>query len=83
MEMWKQEMIVAFDLGAETFSEIPVLDFYTTIPSALLECIKRTLCVMSRVRDGDDCEVWVMDDYGMDESFVKRHAFSQFDLAQV
>lgn len=33
-------MIMAFDLGADTFSEIPVLDFYTTIPSALLECIK-------------------------------------------
>lgn len=38
---------------------------------------------MSRVRDGDDCEVWVMDDYGVDESFVKRHAFSQFDVSAI
>ncbi|KAL4589349.1 hypothetical protein LXL04_002255 [Taraxacum kok-saghyz] len=35
------------------------------------------LCVVSRVWDGTS-EVWVMDEYGVYESWVKRHVFSQF-----
>ncbi|KAL7611734.1 hypothetical protein Lser_V15G05167 [Lactuca serriola] len=79
----KLERIVAFDLGEETFSVI-------SLPDSILQhdqnrwnvfgVLAGKLCVMSRVRDGD-CEVWVMDDYGVAESWVKLHAFSQFDGA--
>ncbi|XP_023758513.1 F-box/kelch-repeat protein At3g06240 [Lactuca sativa] len=78
----KPETIVAFDLGAETFSEIPLPDslLHHNVSSRMnvLGVLTGKLCVMSRVRDGE-CEVWVMDEYGVADSWVKHHVFSQFD----
>ncbi|XP_071699459.1 F-box/kelch-repeat protein At3g23880-like [Rutidosis leptorrhynchoides] len=69
-----KETIVAFDLSLETFSEI-------SLPPDFVKCTcKRTnvlgvlfekLCVMSCI-DGGDCEVWVMEEYGVATSWVKR-----------
>ncbi|KAL7588330.1 hypothetical protein Lser_V15G36583 [Lactuca serriola] len=80
-DVGKQQIIVAFDLVDETFSEISLPDF--TLDSTLsyrhnvLGLLGGKLCVMSRVKDVG-CEVWVMDEYGMYESWVKHHVFSQF-----
>ncbi|KAL4589348.1 hypothetical protein LXL04_002254 [Taraxacum kok-saghyz] len=43
-----------------------------------LGVLAKKLCVMSHDRYNGTCEVWVMDEYGMDESWVKRHVFSRF-----
>ncbi|XP_023730680.1 F-box/kelch-repeat protein At3g06240 [Lactuca sativa] len=72
------QTIVAFDFGAETFCEIPLpVSMLEHKAGDVLGVLGGKLCVMSRVRD-DECEVWVMDDYGVVESWVKRYTFSQF-----
>ncbi|XP_023730685.1 F-box/kelch-repeat protein At3g06240 [Lactuca sativa] len=77
----KEQTIVAFDLGLETFCEIPVPDFVRDFSLYkrfnALGVLGGKLCVMSCVEDGE-CEVWVMDEYGVAESWVKHHVFSQF-----
>ncbi|CAH1430864.1 unnamed protein product [Lactuca virosa] len=76
----EQEKILAFDLGAETFREIPPPDSILHHPKIryhVLGVLGGKLCVMSGVDDGG-CEVWVMDEYGLAESWVKHHVFSQF-----
>lgn len=73
---WKQPTIVAFDLGEEAFHEIPVPEA-TRDSCIILGVLAGKLCVMSCVRDGE-CGVWVMDEYGVVESWVKHHAFPQF-----
>ncbi|CAI9296254.1 unnamed protein product [Lactuca saligna] len=76
---WKSKKIVAFDLAEETFREIPLPDF--PIDDSMersLGVLGGKLCVMLGVMDGG-CEVWVMDDYGVAESWVKHYVFPQFD----
>ncbi|CAH1434675.1 unnamed protein product [Lactuca virosa] len=46
-----------------------------------LGVLGRKLCVMSWVVTNSVYEVWVMEDYGVAESWVKRHVFSQFSVA--
>ncbi|CAI9286198.1 unnamed protein product [Lactuca saligna] len=67
--------IVAFDLGSETFREIPFPDstLYHDRIMVLLGALGGKLCVMSCYKDVG-CVVWVMEEYG----WVKRHVFSQF-----
>ncbi|KAL4574009.1 hypothetical protein LXL04_020831 [Taraxacum kok-saghyz] len=77
------QRILAFDLGAETFSEIPLpssLVDYNMHPSYLnvLGVLSKKLCLMRCGGDGA-CEVWVMDEYGVAESWVKQHVFSLFN----
>ncbi|CAH1431311.1 unnamed protein product [Lactuca virosa] len=71
------QLILAFDLGSETFKEIPFPDSLRTCCFGdrlnVVGVLGGKVCVMSRVRD-TDCEVWVMDEY----SWVKRHVFSGF-----
>ncbi|CAH1430865.1 unnamed protein product [Lactuca virosa] len=72
----KQETIVAFDLGVDTFNEIlfQVLYFITNHHGSrfnYLGVLAGKLCVMSCVDHGE-CEVWVMDEYGVAESWVKQ-----------
>ncbi|KAL4575331.1 hypothetical protein LXL04_022173 [Taraxacum kok-saghyz] len=75
---WLKEAIVAFDLGLETFRVI-------SLPRSVLHdmgmnvvgVLAGKLCVMSRVRFYE-CDVWVMEEYGVAESWVRHHAFSQF-----
>ncbi|XP_021974633.1 F-box protein CPR1 [Helianthus annuus] len=72
--------IVAFDLATETFGEIALPDSipqYKMDQTKLLGHLSGNLCVMSYMEDGD-IEVWVMNEYGMAESWVKHHVFSQF-----
>nr|KAJ0189127.1 hypothetical protein LSAT_V11C800398740 [Lactuca sativa] len=72
---WKPETILAFDLGVETFSEIPPppdsLLHHHGHCFSVLGVLGGKFCLMSSVRDGK-CEVWVMDEYGVAESWVKR-----------
>ncbi|KAJ9554007.1 hypothetical protein OSB04_018052 [Centaurea solstitialis] len=77
-ECRKQETIVAFDLGDETFSEI-CLPVDTLNRRNTVGILGGKLCVMSCVED-HDCEVWVMNEYGVVESWTKHHAFSQFSF---
>ncbi|KAL4589344.1 hypothetical protein LXL04_002250 [Taraxacum kok-saghyz] len=76
--------IVAFDLGSETFREIPLPDsttFYEHCLSVSLGVLAGKLCVMSWSCSGSvdiGCEVWVMEEYGAAESWAKRHVFSRF-----
>nr|KAJ0194800.1 hypothetical protein LSAT_V11C700364660 [Lactuca sativa] len=75
-------MIVAFDLGSETFSEMTL-----PVPDAVIDCngcyplgvLAGKLCFITWVADDDVCEVWVMEEYGVAESWVKRHVFLQFN----
>ncbi|KAL7588332.1 hypothetical protein Lser_V15G36585 [Lactuca serriola] len=85
-EIGKQQIIVAFNLDDESFSEISLPDFTLDSSSTLsyrhnvLGVLGGKLCVMSRGGGVLECEVWEMDEYGngMAESWVKHHAFSQF-----
>ncbi|CAI9286201.1 unnamed protein product [Lactuca saligna] len=68
--------IVAFDLGSETFREIPFPDSIVASEYGRFDALGvlgGKLCVMSWDEDVG-CEVWVMEEYG----WVKRHVFSQF-----
>ncbi|CAI9286199.1 unnamed protein product [Lactuca saligna] len=70
------QMIVVFDLGSETFREIPFPYSIVAFKNGRLDALAvlgGKLCVMSRDEDVG-CEVWVMEEYG----WVKRHLFSQF-----
>ncbi|CAI9296255.1 unnamed protein product [Lactuca saligna] len=44
---------------------------------SVLGVLDGKLCVMSRAK-GERCEVWVMEEYRVAESWVKHHVFSQF-----
>ncbi|KAL7601314.1 hypothetical protein Lser_V15G25422 [Lactuca serriola] len=75
------KMIVAFDLGSETFCEIPLPDsILNDDRDIVLGVLAKKLCVMTHVGVDGTCDVWVMDKYGVAESWVKRHVFSQFDV---
>ncbi|XP_023765499.1 F-box/kelch-repeat protein At3g06240 isoform X2 [Lactuca sativa] len=69
--------IVVFDLGSETLFEMP-------LPDAILEdnrmnhlgVLSGKLCVRSyRWFEDEGIDVWVMEEYGVAESWVKRHSF--------
>ncbi|CAH1425347.1 unnamed protein product [Lactuca virosa] len=70
--------IVAFDLGSEIFREI-------LFPNSILHqnrvnvlgVLSEKLCVMLYIEDVA-YEVWVMDEYEVAESWVKRHVLSPF-----
>ncbi|KAJ9552547.1 hypothetical protein OSB04_016592 [Centaurea solstitialis] len=64
--------IVAFDLGAETFSLIGLPGFRNR-----LGVLGGKLCLMSRFED-HGWEVWLMNEYGNAESWEKHHVFSKF-----
>ncbi|KAL4575328.1 hypothetical protein LXL04_022170 [Taraxacum kok-saghyz] len=69
----KRQVIVAFDVGHETFSEIPLPDSildYNMNRLNVLGHLGGKLCVMSAVVD-KGCEVWVMNEHGVAESWVK------------
>lgn len=51
--------------------------FYEITVGSVLGVLAGKLCLMLCPMDGE-CEVWVMNEYGMAESWVKHHAFSQF-----
>ncbi|KAL7601832.1 hypothetical protein Lser_V15G25417 [Lactuca serriola] len=71
--------IVAFDLGSETFREIPPPDSILDEDDNrqdILGVLAEKLCVITHVRVDGTCVVWVMDKYGVAESWVKRHVFS-------
>ncbi|PWA71272.1 F-box domain-containing protein [Artemisia annua] len=72
-----RETIVSFDLGLETFYEIPLPE-NTQGPDVenLLGVTSNKLCLISRVPYGD-CEVWVMD--AKYNGWVKHQSFPQFD----
>ncbi|KAL7601829.1 hypothetical protein Lser_V15G25413 [Lactuca serriola] len=76
------KMILVFDLGSETFHEIPFPDSIVAFKCGRLDALGvlgGKLCVMSRDEDEDvGCVVWVMKEYGVAESWVKHHVFSQF-----
>ncbi|KAL4564428.1 hypothetical protein LXL04_028492 [Taraxacum kok-saghyz] len=75
----QSQRILSFDLGSETFSEIPLPDA-TLDPDRFNEVgvLAEKLYVLSYIRENDAYEVWVMDEHGLTESWVKRHVFSQF-----
>ncbi|XP_071698685.1 F-box/kelch-repeat protein At3g06240-like [Rutidosis leptorrhynchoides] len=69
-----KETIVAFDLSLETFTEIllpPDFVKCTRQRTNVLGVLFQKLCVMSCI-DGGDYEVWVMEEYGVATSWVKR-----------
>ncbi|XP_071729004.1 F-box protein CPR1-like [Rutidosis leptorrhynchoides] len=73
------QTIIAFDLGDETFSEISLPDpiqRYNNSQTNVLGVLFEKLCVMSCMSQGD-CEVWVMEEYGVTTSWVKRLVFTQ------
>ncbi|XP_071698849.1 F-box/kelch-repeat protein At3g06240-like [Rutidosis leptorrhynchoides] len=83
----KKETIVAFDLSAETFSEISLPpDFVkcTRQRTNVLGVLFEKLCVISCIHGGD-CEVWIMEEYGVATSWVKRifSRFSNLDIDAV
>ncbi|PWA85743.1 F-box domain-containing protein [Artemisia annua] len=78
-DLRKFQSIVAFDLAAESFSEISLPDPMNTVDYQSRQLVNLgvfdgKLCVISCARGDCDCEVWVMDQYG---SWVKN-GFSHF-----
>ncbi|KAJ9553817.1 hypothetical protein OSB04_017862 [Centaurea solstitialis] len=68
------QTIVAFDLGMETFSEISLPKFERFWHN--LGVIAGKLCLLSRTKNLE-CEVWVMNEYGVAKSWVKRNVISE------
>lgn len=84
-EEQNQQTIIAFDLNMETFTEILFPDptgESNIFRVNVLGVLAGKICVISRVMDNDNgkCEVWVMNDYGVAKSWVKKHIFSQFSV---
>ncbi|PWA55068.1 F-box domain-containing protein [Artemisia annua] len=74
-----RQTVVAFDLGVKTFNVMslpdPILEYRN-----VLGFLAGKLCAMSRING--ECEVWVMGEYGVAESWSKNHVFSLFsDIA--
>ncbi|KAL7588223.1 hypothetical protein Lser_V15G36525 [Lactuca serriola] len=70
----KRQVIVAFDLGDESFSEIPLPESLLDYNMNRLNVLGRLgekLCMMSTVVDAG-CEVWVMNERGVSKSWVKH-----------
>ncbi|CAH1425360.1 unnamed protein product [Lactuca virosa] len=76
-EKMDSKTIVAFDLGSETFGEILFPNSILQNRVNVLGVSSEKLCVMSYIENGA-YEVWVMEEYGVAESWVKSHVFSQF-----
>nr|GEU75276.1 hypothetical protein [Tanacetum cinerariifolium] len=76
-EMGNQKTILAYDLGLETFSEIslPADKNDNLYRYYVLGILGGKLCVMFNVTNGDSV-VWILDKYGVAESWVKHHQFS-------
>uniref|UniRef100_UPI001CB9796A uncharacterized protein LOC122601893 n=1 Tax=Erigeron canadensis TaxID=72917 RepID=UPI001CB9796A len=73
--------ILAFDLNLETFSEILLPDCVqkSNNRDIALGVLSRKLCVISCIREqGERCEVWVMDKYKVDSSWMKLHVLSGY-----
>ncbi|KAL4591305.1 hypothetical protein LXL04_004263 [Taraxacum kok-saghyz] len=77
--------ILAFDLGAETFREMelpdPVADsiFDNEDETSMdLAILGGKLCVISKSLPDFEIEVWVMNEYGVEESWVKLDEFPPF-----
>nr|XP_043611931.1 F-box protein At4g22390-like [Erigeron canadensis] len=76
---WTEETIVAFDLGDETFSEMSLPDWgHDYRRENELGFLSQKLCVMSCIGNGD-CEVWVMENYEVATSWVKRYVVPKYD----
>ncbi|KAJ9553774.1 hypothetical protein OSB04_017819 [Centaurea solstitialis] len=78
----KLQTIVAFDLGTESFSEISlpksVKDHKESCCWHSLGVMAGKLCVRSSSNKTLECEVWVMNEYGVAESWVKHIVVSMF-----
>ncbi|KAL4589341.1 hypothetical protein LXL04_002247 [Taraxacum kok-saghyz] len=77
--------IVSFDLSSHTFSEIRFPDASTLNHHDYVNRIgvlSGKLCVILE-GDASAYEVWVMDEYGVSESWVKRHVFSLSSFSDV
>ncbi|KAK1419129.1 hypothetical protein QVD17_28287 [Tagetes erecta] len=75
-----KQIIVAFDLGVEKFSQLSLPDSvgkWRNGRANVLGLLGGKICVMGYDENGD-FEVWVMSEYGVSESWVKDYAFSQF-----
>ncbi|KAK1419127.1 hypothetical protein QVD17_28285 [Tagetes erecta] len=75
-----KQIIVAFDLGVEKFSQFSLPDSvgkWRNGRANVLGFLGGKICVMGYDENGD-FEVWVMGEYGVSESWVKDYAFSQF-----
>nr|KAJ0199013.1 hypothetical protein LSAT_V11C600318720 [Lactuca sativa] len=74
--------ILAFDLGAETLSEITLPDSVNgdnvNNVSTIIGVLAGKLCVISKTLPDYDCVVWVMDEYGVPKSWMKQHVFPLF-----
>nr|XP_043615661.1 F-box protein CPR1-like [Erigeron canadensis] len=78
--------IIAFDLGTETFSLISLPNSISNLDWGYIYGSNNLsfgywagkLCVMAHVGhdEFDEFEVWVMNEYGVAESWVKHHNFS-------
>nr|XP_043620076.1 F-box/kelch-repeat protein At3g06240-like [Erigeron canadensis] len=83
--------IIAFDLGLETFSVISLPDSISKLDENRVYAYSKDglafgswagkLCIMSHTRHNDEFEIWVMNEYGVAESWVKHHNMSsQFSV---
>ncbi|KAJ9553810.1 hypothetical protein OSB04_017855 [Centaurea solstitialis] len=73
---YKQQMIVSFDLAVESFGEIGLPDSINDNSNGNgLGAYGGKLCVTS-FNGYDDYEVWVMNEYGVADAWVKLYVFS-------
>ncbi|GJX39550.1 F-box protein CPR30-like protein [Tanacetum coccineum] len=77
-----QQTIIAFNLNTENFTEIPFPDClvdYNILRINTLGVLAGKICLISLIsHDDGDIEVWVMDEYGVADSWVKHRRFSRF-----
>nr|XP_043613785.1 F-box/kelch-repeat protein At3g06240-like [Erigeron canadensis]XP_043613786.1 F-box/kelch-repeat protein At3g06240-like [Erigeron canadensis] len=75
VELIRRQKIVALDLGAETFNQISLpdsLQIYNYNRPITCDFMTGKLCVMSQVKESE-FEIWVMDEYGVAESWWLKH----------
>ncbi|KAK1378380.1 hypothetical protein POM88_025124 [Heracleum sosnowskyi] len=70
---WIRKRMVCLDPDEEVLHCIPTPDFIEDYYSAYLGILDDCLCICTRTVDvNDDLEFWVMKDYGVPESWIKK-----------
>ncbi|KAF9624710.1 hypothetical protein IFM89_013248 [Coptis chinensis] len=78
----ESELIIAFDVGKEEFQIIQLPPDYNPDSESCEECelqlgeLGGNLCLFSHLSD-DRCEVWVMKEYGVRDSWTKEYVISR------
>ncbi|EOY20387.1 F-box family protein [Theobroma cacao] len=68
------QVIVSFEVSTEVFKLFPLPDFVLRERWVTWTDVYKNLLCVVRTEDGAYCEIWVMEEYGVPESWTRLHA---------